>query len=181
METNNKWSSAALNGLMLALITIIYSLIQTVFEPNKIVSTLLWIIKLAGCIYLLYYFMKQYSKQFQQITYGQSFQYGFLVSFFSSIVCAGFTFLSMTLIFPDSIDKVIEQMSTVMASGNYTSEQEETMNAIIPKLPQIILFFGLIYYTIVGVVFSSIIASMTKKIDPFADQKGEENQPNTDI
>lgn len=174
METSAKWNSAAINGLLLSLVTIVYSLIQSVFGLSGFASIMLWIIKFTGCIYLLYYFMKQYSDNFEQISYGNSFQYGFILCCLSSIVCACFSFISMTLLFPETTEQAIEQMQTVMASSNYSSEEENMINAIAGNLPQITLFAGLFYYIVIGAVMSSIIANFTKKTDPFAehDQNG---------
>ncbi len=169
MESNNKWQLAAMNGLLLSLVTIIYSLIQSVFTPNGIISMALWAIKFAGCIYLLYYFMKQYSAKSEQISYGESFRFGFITCTFSAIVCSCFSFISLTLLFPDSVELALEQMQSVMATQSYSSEQESMMEGMMNKLPQLTLFSSLIYYIIFGAIASSIIANYTKKTDPFAD------------
>ena len=61
MEQSNKWSSAAMDGLYLSLVTIIYSLIMAVLVPESfIVKTLLWVAKFGGCLYLLWFFMKRW-------------------------------------------------------------------------------------------------------------------------
>ncbi len=169
MESNNKWQIAATNGLILSLVTIIYSLIQSVFTTTGFISIILWAIKFAGCIYLLYYFMKQYSAKFEQISYGESFKFGLLTCSFSAIVCSCFSFISLTLLFPDSVDMVMEQMQSVMATQSYSSEQESAIEGVMGKLPQITLFSTLVYYIIFGAIASSIIANYTKKTDPFAD------------
>ena len=87
MATSNKWNTAATNGLLLSLITIIASLLQSVFKIEGLFSMVLWAAKFGGCIYLLHYFMKQHSLQEQNVSYGESFKYGFLICCFSSIVC----------------------------------------------------------------------------------------------
>ncbi len=169
MESNNKWQLAATNGLLLSLVTIIYTLVQQVLTPGAFISILLWCIKFGGCLWLLYYFMKQYSANFEQITYGKSFGYGFLICCFSSIVCACFSFISLTLIFPDSIEMAREQMMTTIASQNMSSDQESMMEAIANNLPQITLFSSLVYCIIFGAIASSIIANFTKKTNIFAE------------
>ena len=173
METANKWQSAALNGLLLSLVTIIYSLVNSIFEPGTFISMVLWAVKFGACIYLLYYFMKQYSACFDTISYGQSFQYGFIISVFSSIVCSCFIFLSLTLLFPDQLDKSLEAMQSVIESGNYNDEQIDAINEVSGKLPHITLFWSLFYYSVIGAVIAAIIANFTKKTNPFAQ---EENQ-----
>ncbi len=172
METVNKWQSAALNGLLLSVVTIVYSLISTIFHPGTFVSVILWTIKFGACIYLLYYFMKQYSGMFETISYGESFRYGAILSVFSSIVCSCFAFLSITLLFPEQLDQSLAAIQSVIETGNYNDEQIDAINQVSGKLPQIMLFWSLFYYSVFGVIVSAIIANYTKKTNPFA---GEEN------
>ena len=170
METTNKWQSAALNGLLLSLVTIISSLIQSIFELGTVTSMLLWAIKFGACIYLLYYFMKQYANQFETVSYRESFGYGAILCTFSAIVCSCFAFISLTLLFPDQLDKSLEAVQSVMESGNYNDEQIEAINKVSGKLPQITLFWSLFYYSVFGAVVSAIIANFTKRTNPFAEE-----------
>lgn len=176
METTNKWQSAALNGLLLSLVTIISSLIQSVFELGTVMSMLLWAIKFGACIYLLYYFMKQYSRQFDTISYGESFRYGSILCVFSSIVCSCFAFLSLTLLFPDQLDKSLEAMQAIIDSGSYNDEQIDAINEVSGKLPQITLFWSLFYYSVFGIIVSAIIANFTKNTNPFAEDNTTEEE-----
>ena len=74
MEQNNKWSSAAMDGLYLSLVTIIYSLLVSVMQPEGfLIKTLLWVVKFGGCLYLLWLFMKRWSDKFETITFSQSY------------------------------------------------------------------------------------------------------------
>lgn len=168
MEQKNKWSSAATNGLILSLVTIIYSLLGPVLGLKGFIMIIFWIIKTAGCIYLLYYFMKQYSSGFETLSYGESFNYGFILCGFSSIVCACFAFLSMTLLFPEQMAAGMEQVQQAFASRGLDSSQEEMMGKWMDRMPQLILFFTLIYYTLFGAAVSAIIANYTKKTNIFA-------------
>lgn len=167
METNNQWSLAALDGLLLSLVTIIFSLITSVFVPKGIVSILLWALKFGGCLYLLFYFMKKYSGNFDHVSYKQSFFFGFLVCLFSSVICACFMFLSITVLFPETVDQITEQVQGVLATQNYDAEQESQAMAMLNNLPQIMLFGSLIYYTLYGLIVSAILANFTKKENPF--------------
>ena len=45
MEQENKWSSAAMDGLYLSLVTIIYTLVSSVFEPEGFLMTSLLTVK----------------------------------------------------------------------------------------------------------------------------------------
>ncbi len=173
MENNNKWQSAAFDGLLLSAVTIVYSLITSLFTPGVFLSLVLWAVKFGGCIWLLHYFMKKYSSQFRHITYGESFQYGMLISLFSSIVCAGFLFISLTLLFPGQLDLAVEQSQEMLAQSNYSGEQIEAVNAVMGYLPQITLLWTLVYYFIIGVIMAAITANFTKRENIFDDATSE--------
>ena len=162
------WNSAAINGLLFSLITIIASLLQSAFKIEGIMAILLWCVKFGGCVYLLYYYMKQYSNTAEVVSYGEAFKYGFALCVFSSIVCTCYMFISITWIFPETIDIAMEQIQTVIATGGYSSEQEEAIFNVADRLPQLTIISSLIYYILIGAVMSSIIANFTKKTDPFA-------------
>lgn len=168
MATGNNWNTAAINGLILSSVTIISSLLQSAFKFEGLLSIVLWMAKFGGCIYLLHYFMKQYSNTLGQVSYKESFKYGFLICCFSSIVCACYLFLSLTVLFPESLDAALEQVQAVLATGSYSSQEEEAVMAMMDRLPQITIVSSLIYYIIIGAVMTSIIANFTKKEDPFA-------------
>lgn len=177
MEETNKWKSAAFNGLLLSLITVIISLITSAFEiKSTILSILFWIIRITVSIWLLYYFMKQYSSNFKQISYKDSFIYGTLVCMFSAIICSGFSFINMTLLFPDTINQMGEIMQSSIEQNNMSDEQGDVIMGMLPKLPQITLIVGFIYLTIFGMIASSIIANYTKKDDPFLDDTIQESE-----
>lgn len=170
MCTNKSfWNSAAINGLLFSLITIIASLLQSAFKIEGIMSILLWCVKFGGCVYLLYYYMKQYSKTAEVVSYGETFRYGLALCVFSSIVCTCYMFISITWLFPETIDVAMEQIQAVVATGEYTSEQEDAIFNVADRLPQLSIITCLIYYIVMGVVMSSIIANFTKKTDPFAE------------
>lgn len=162
---SNKWSTAALYGLLLALITVIHSLITAVFEPPFAVNLILWVAKFAGSLWLLYYFIKEYAKPFEVFTHKDGFRFGFLVALFSSIICSSFSFLQITVIFPDVMATQMETIMTAMQSSN--PDALETFEKIEGILPHIIFVFSLVYYTVFGIIASAIIANYTKKGDIF--------------
>ncbi len=160
MQSKN-WSSAAFYGLVLAVITITYQLIQTVFEPAKGIALILWAAKFVCTLWILYFFIREYAKGFEYFTYSNGFKFGVLVSFFSALLCAAYMFLHFAVLFPDEIAAQIEQAMTLMESSN--PDALEQFSKIEDRLPQIIFIFYLIYNTIFGVIASSIIANYTKK------------------
>ena len=170
--SQGKWSSAAKNGLILASITIGVSLISSLLHSSSfIVGALLWIVKTGGSIWLLHRIMKEYSALKESITYGESFKYGFAVTLFSSLVISAYLFLSLTVIFPSEMEKVTEAMQMVMANGNYTAEEESAMESAMERhmgiLPQYYVIVTFIKLSILGAIASAVIASFTKRTNPF--------------
>lgn len=166
MQTN-KWSQAATNGVLLALITIIITLILTVFKPGTAINLILWAVKLIASIWLLYYFVKEYAKDKETFSYKEGFVFGIMVSFFSSLVCAAYMFMHYAVIFPESVAEQMETAMQMMQSSN--SEMYDAFEKVQGILPQLVFIFSLIYYTIIGVIASSIIANSTKKTDLFTE------------
>ncbi|EKD32055.1 MAG: hypothetical protein ACD_77C00183G0005 [uncultured bacterium] len=166
MQTN-KWSVAATYAIILALVTIAYSVISTVFTLPTAITVVLWIIKFTLSIWLVYYFIKEYSKTFETFTYKQGFNFGFILCFLSAIVCAAYMFMHYAFLFPDAVNAQMELMASNMQSSN--PEASETISKIMPHLPKIIFLFSVIYYTLFGVLVSSIIANYTKKGDIFTE------------
>lgn len=170
--SQGKWSSAAKNGLILASITIGVSLISSLLHSSSfIVDALLWIVKTAGSIWMLHRIMKEYSALKESISYGESFKYGFAVTLFSSLVISAYLFLSLTVIFPSEMEKMTEVMQMVMqmvmANGNYTAEEESAMERLMGRFPQYYVIVNIIYLSILGAIASAVIASFTKRTNPF--------------
>ncbi len=164
---NKKISSAATGGLLLASITIISTLIQTVLEPGTAVNLLIWVAKFAGSIWLLYYFVKNFSLTSDTFSYKNGFRYGVLVSFFSSLICACYMFLHYAVIFPDMVAQQMQTAAEMLQSSN--PEAVDSLGKIEANLPQIVFIITLIYYSLIGIIASAIIANYTKKEKFFED------------
>lgn len=162
----NTWSLAAINGLMLALVTVIITLLQTILEPGTAVKILLGVLKLGLSLWLLYYFIREYSKDKELFTYRDGFNFGFKICLLSSVVCAAYICVHMTLIFPDAIADALEQGAAILESSN--PDALEVLERIGGKLPLISTIFTLIYNTLFGLVATAVIANYTKKGDIFS-------------
>ena len=158
---SSQWRTAAINALLLSIITIVVSLIQVVFKPGTVLSILLWIIKFIGCLALLYYFMKEFGKELESFSYKDGFNYGFKICLLSSIVLAAFNILQYAILFPESLQDAVEQVAMAMQSANPAGA--EAIERYQAKLPQIITVTSFFYYTVFGLIASAIIANYTKK------------------
>ena len=106
--TNSKWSLAARDGLILAAVTVVVSTL-TFLTKNTFLSTLLWLVKLGGSIWLLSVIMKRYGKEHPDES---TFSYGVIVCVFSAIVCAVWAFVEYQFLFPGAVAEAFEQMYT---------------------------------------------------------------------
>ncbi|HPS24236.1 MAG TPA: DUF4199 domain-containing protein [Bacteroidales bacterium] len=158
------WNKAAINGLLLAFVSIVMMVIQTVFDMGKAMDIILWIVKLAGTVGLLYYFMREFGKQCETYTYSDAFKFGLAVSFFSSIIASCYYFVHVAFLFPD----VNTQMSNAILMGLEQTVATSEMNTdkLIANLPLIVCISQFFYMNILGLLWSSILGSSTKHKEP---------------
>ena len=175
MEQENKWSNAAMDGLYLSLVTIIYSLLIAVMQPESfIISTLMWLVKFSGCMYLLWFFMKRWSDRFETISYSHSYHYGFIVCLFSSIMCACYSYIQIEWLFPELSSQSMEMVKETMAAqGRLDSNTENMMDSIMNNFGRLSMFVSLFYYIIFGSIAAAITANFTKRTNPFAGEEQE--------
>ncbi|MFA6676283.1 MAG: DUF4199 domain-containing protein [Bacteroidales bacterium] len=169
MDNKTKWHLAAKYGLKLALVTIVIGIVQA-YLNKPIIGSLLSIVKLILTISLLRNFMQKFTdlQPNRPISYGQSFRFGFLVSFFSSIVCVAFFVLEYTVFFPHLIDAPLEQYATMMKQYGTTIPLDyDQLRGLLPSIIMIGQTFNCLIW---GLILSSIIANWTKKDMPFFDK-----------
>ena len=160
-QTSNL-QKAVVNGLLLSLITILFFLLTTTMGISGVTGILLSIVKLGIVIYVLYYFMKKRSLEFEVYTYGNSFWFGFLTCLFSTIACAAYTILHYTIIFPDTVSGALEQAQSILEQSGSDTSALEGMD--IGKIMRAVIFiFMPIYYLFWGLILSAILASSTKR------------------
>ena len=169
VKETGKLSRASMDGLLLALVTIVFSVISSLGVSGGFVGVLIWIIKLVATIWVLLYFMKKYSLNhasvYGETTYNQAFSYGFLVSLLSAVVIACFMFLSVTVLFPDTISNAKQLVQErIDQQGSMGEEQENAIGAVLNNLPTILTFGMLIGCTMFGLIVSAIIASSVKQL-----------------
>lgn len=162
MENKMKWSLAAKYGLILSLVTIVVSLIG-MFELPGWLGTIISLAKFVAIIYLLKYFMIQYTKMSEvSVSYGESFKFGFKVCLLSSVICTTYSYIDYTLIRPETIEILIETFLTTQesmgAAGGMIFDYQ-TLSTIMPKVIIFSIFFDCIIF---GLIFPAILASSTK-------------------
>lgn len=160
-------------GLILALIFIVISLaghlLNIEMEP--------WFGWIGMAVFLIgiIWSVNLYSSQMNgNVTFGNLFAHGFKVT--AVIICITFiyTLLSVYIIFPDTIDRIVQfQITKAIESGKMTSEQADQAMPMIKKFTPIGIFAGSVFINaIIGAISSLIGAAIAKKKpqDPFGNQ-----------
>lgn len=156
---NSKWSSAAKDGLILALVTVVVITLQ-MLTKNSFLNMLLWTIKLVGSIWILNIFMRK----FGAAKPGEStFSYGFMVCLCSSIVCAVYSLLLYGFIFPDTAAQTIEKAMETLASAGFPSSDEtnDALSYVEDNFAQMQCISTFIWCTLFGLIVSAIMGRST--------------------
>lgn len=167
MMTDKKsiWTEAGLPGLVLGLIPAV-CLVLNALTGSNLLAVLLWLVKLVGCAWLMYAFMKKFASLHSDAGNSDVFLFGVVVALLSAFVCSAFNYLYSTLIKPDMYSEAFE---TVMQ--NYSSMLNasaiEQMENMIPKLPVIALFSNLFYCFVYGTLLSAIFSRTIVPQNPF--------------
>ena len=175
------WNSAGRAGLVLGGISIAYLLLAWVLSLAHLtgilaglVSALLWIVKFAGCLYLMYWFMKQYRDR-NSADRGELFKFGVIVAVCSALLYAAFYLAYVLFIAPDTFSDALAQ-----AMENYSSMLDSnalaTMEQMEDKLPQYGFFGNLIYCSLFGIILAAIYSGSLCKEDPFRNDKPVDEQ-----
>ena len=116
MEKKYLFRYASVDGLILSSITVAMLLISPLVRDVTYVGLILNVAKIAGCLTLLYYFMKRYALANNCKRYGECFGYGLLVCLFSSFVCAAFSYISIEFIYSEIYELQLFEMRDIFAS-----------------------------------------------------------------
>ena len=186
MDNKTKWSLAAKYGFNLSFVTIILEITKAILINKELMvfSSFLSIVKLTLIILLLRRFMQKFTdlQPNTPVSYGQSFGFGFLISFFSTIICVAFFVIEYTVLFPHLIDGPLDQYLTMMKQ--YGTTMPLDYDQIKGLLPSIIMIGQTFSCLIWGLILSSIIANWTKKDMPFFDKNDDnlsDNNTNSNI
>ena len=166
MEKKYLFRYASVDGLILSSITVAMLLVSPLLRNVSYVGVILNVAKIAGCLTLLYYLMKRYAWANNCKRYGECFGYGLLVCLFSSFVCAVFSYITVEFIYSGIYEQQLLEMREILESsyGGTT----DSFEYILDNYSVIMFFSGLVYYFIIGLIFSAIFAGSVRIKDPFA-------------
>ncbi len=171
---NSKWSLAARDGLILAAVTVVVSTL-TFLTKNSFLSTLLWLVKLVGSIWLLRIIMLRYGKDHP----GEStFGYGVIVCVLSALVCAVWSFFEYQFLFPSAVEEAFDQMyQTFEQMGAMVPEEfTDVMLRMQDDYAQINSISTFFWCSLLGLLFSAILARTGKPKSVFTDEEMKQNR-----
>jgi len=164
-EKVNVWKVNLTNGLILALVGIVYSLVMYFLDLtfNRVQGLVFVLIELALLIYLL----KSYRDNFLhgQITYGQSVGAGVVILLYYSIIMALFTYILYTVIDSGLVDKQLAFTEDLMVKKGAPQAAIDAGMAIQKKIirPGIIAPLSIFGNMIWGVIISLIVGIFIRK------------------
>jgi hypothetical protein len=155
--------NAALYGLLLGFVSIIFGLISSALQLSIIVSGVLTFIKFVTTVTVFWFILKKQANESETFTFGNAVAFGTLTSLFSSIILGLFAFLQLTIISPDAAEQMFEHVVQLYEQMGIDEEQIELLSNLMPYIPYFALFGTVITYTIVGLIYSLIMGSFVKK------------------
>jgi len=166
MDQNvNPWKANLTNGLILALIGIVYSLVMYFFDLsfNKLQGWMFMLIQ----IIVLYFLLKSYRDNYKHgyLSYNQALGAGLIIFLYYSIVMAIFTYLLFTVIDPDLLDKQLafaeeEMLKRGLPEASVEAGMKLQAKMMKPAIMAPLSIFGTMFQ---GLIMSLIVAIFVRK------------------
>ncbi len=164
---HSPWGDAARDALMLAAVSVAVMAVCLYIPPKAaFIGTILSLGKLVASIWILTFFIRRYASRFDVIGSGHCLRYGMKTSLLSSVICAGFQLLSITVLKPGNVAEVFD-MFMESAGDKLPQEGIDAMYGMLDKLPQAVFLYSLISYWLIGIIVSAVAASAYKKNNIF--------------
>ena len=164
------WNEAAKAGLVLGLVSILY-LVIIQFTPHlgKVMAgasnAILWLAKFIGCIALMNYFIKKYSRSNTRSA-RELFAFGVATAFLSALIYSA-AYMGYTIMFPEKINEAFDAAMSSY-SNMLDSSSLEAMENMRSSIGSISFFSSLIWCTLYGTILSAILSNrIARSGDPF--------------
>lgn len=165
MNMNAIMNYGTLYGILIIVTSLVFYILG--FEQdNTAVSIINLVITIGG----LFFFMNKYKSDVTNgfISFSKSFRSGILISLFGAILSGFYNWIFMSFIDPGVIDKAKETAYERAISGGQTEEQAiAQLEMAEPFMTPIgMTLTGLVFFIIIGLILSAIIAAFIKKDNP---------------
>lgn len=179
------WNEATKAGLMFGLISVAYnyisiylgSLVGSSFLLNFFASVGVWLLRVAkivGLILLMRACMTRLTRNYSEVTNGDTFLLGIAISALSAIIVAGFTLLDCTVLLPTHYQDVMNQVMAEL-QPSMDANLRSAMEDVLSNFSGIMFWSTLFYCILYGVILSRILSRRIPAQDPFADFPHSDN------
>jgi hypothetical protein len=166
MEQNvNVWKANLMNGLILGLTGVIYSLIVYFLDLslNPIQGYIFMVIQ----IVILYFLVKSYRDNYMHgmISFGQALGAAIIICLYYSIIIALFTYILYAFIDPDLIDKTLAMAEEKLLERGLGQSQIDAAMSVQAKImkPAFIAPMSIFGNMLQGLIMSLIVAAFVRK------------------
>ena len=179
------WNEATKAGLMFGLVSVAYnyisiylgSLVGSSFLLNFFASVGVWLLRVAkivGLILLMRACMTRLTRNYSEVTNGDTFLLGIAISALSAIIVAGFTLLDCTVLLPTHYQDVMNQIMAEL-QPSMDANLRSAMEDVLSNFSGIMFWSTLFYCILYGVILSRILSRRIPAQDPFADFPHSDN------
>lgn len=172
------WNSASRSGLVLGGVSIAYMLCTALLGKLKggpaigvivnVSSLLLWVFKFILCIRLMKFFMQKFAGANSEATNGDTFRFGTATALLSALLYSAFYLAWVSFIDPEMLSSSLDLMRESYSS-TLTSEQMDSLDELVPKLPTITFYVNLVWCWLFGTILSAIFSANIPSRNPFGD------------
>lgn len=175
LEKNTVVNLACLCGAVLGLFTIVCSAI-TGFCGGlnailvSIISTVLWMARFAGCIFIMRWYMLKLSRGYEGVTNRKTFMLGMLSALFSAILVSAYAYFNIEFIHPEQMKEAMDTIYQTY-SGILDSNTMDSLKEMEGSMSTISFVSSLIYCFLYGTALSAILSSNIPSKNPFEDEQ----------
>jgi hypothetical protein len=161
----NIWKANLTNGVILALVCVVYTLFLYFFD--LLFNTTLGYIYFLVQVILLFLLVKSYRDNFLRgyITYGQAVGTGVIISLYSALAMAVFSYILYTVLDPGLTAKKLAFVEEMLLKRGMPQETVDTSMKMQEKLqtPLISSILSIFSGVFIGTLLSLVIAIFVKK------------------
>lgn len=120
-------------------------------------STLLWLVKLVGLIWLMKFFMSKLKSEYSEVDRKDIMLFGTLIALFSAIITGACSYISVEYVFSDQITTALDEVYRQL-SGQLDSYTLDTMMKYEENIGVLSLISNTIWCFLYGTILSAILA-----------------------
>jgi hypothetical protein len=164
-KTANVWKANLVNGLILGLLGVVYTLVLWFLDLtfNKNLGYIFILVE----VVILFFLVKSYRDNYMHgmITYGQALGAGVIIFLYATIISSIFSYLLYAVIDPGLMAKGLAAQEQGFLDRGMTQEQVDAALKVAAKMmkPAISMPIGLVVNMFFGLIVSLIVAAFVRK------------------